>query len=84
VKLLNIPAHTQVTQTKEQLATTQSYTMYDVIIVGGGISGLYTAWRLGTATTLKVLVLEADERFGGRYLSCMMPGGYVADLGAMR
>jgi len=56
----------------------------NVIIVGGGISGLYTAWRLGTATTLKVLVLEADDRFGGRYLSCKMPGGFVADLGAMR
>jgi len=58
--------------------------MYDVIIVGGGISGLYTAWRLATSTTLTVLVLEAEKEFGGRYLACEMPGGYVADFGAMR
>lgn len=57
---------------------------YDVIIIGGGIGGLYTAWRLGTSTDLKVLVLESSDRFGGRFMSCEMPGGFFADLGGMR
>ncbi|XP_067930018.1 achacin-like [Watersipora subatra] len=57
---------------------------YDVVIIGGGISGLYTAWRLGNTTKLKILVLEATDRLGGRFLTCEMPGGFNADLGAMR
>ena len=57
---------------------------YDVVIIGGGIGGLYTAWRLGKKTNLKILVLEASNRFGGRYMTCQMPGGFSADLGAMR
>ena len=57
---------------------------YDVIIIGGGISGLYTGWRLAKSTDLKVLVLEATDRCGGRFMTCKMPGGFIADLGAMR
>ncbi|XP_067940887.1 achacin-like [Watersipora subatra] len=57
---------------------------YDVIIVGGGISGLYSAWRLSKLTELKIAVLEASPRFGGRFRTCVMPGNFPADLGAMR
>ncbi|XP_067930194.1 probable flavin-containing monoamine oxidase B [Watersipora subatra] len=57
---------------------------YDVVIIGGGIAGLYTAWRLANSTNLKILVLEATNRLGGRFLTCEMPGGFCADMGAMR
>tara|TARA_Y100000996_G_scaffold9033_1_gene7484 strand:- start:94 stop:1731 length:1638 start_codon:yes stop_codon:yes gene_type:complete len=38
---------------------------YDVIIVGGGISGLFTAYKL-SKTDLKILLIETHEEFGGR------------------
>ena len=56
----------------------------DVVIVGGGISGLYNAWRLASCTDLTVSLLEYTHRFGGRFQTCEMPGGFPADLGAMR
>ena len=44
---------------------------YDVIIVGGGVSGLYTAWRLLTAPggPKNIKVLELSKRTGGRLLT---------------
>ncbi|CAF3959894.1 unnamed protein product [Rotaria sp. Silwood1] len=42
----------------------------DVIIVGAGISGLYAAYRIRQiAPELKILVLEAKDRVGGRTLT---------------
>jgi hypothetical protein len=41
---------------------------WDVLVVGAGIAGLVSAERLGRAG-LKVLVLEARDRIGGRILS---------------
>jgi len=38
---------------------------YDVIIVGGGISGLFTAYKL-SKTDLKILLIEMHEDLGGR------------------
>lgn len=62
---------------------------YDVAIVGGGVSGIYTGWRLVTAKPdesgtlkrwtakngkLKVAVFEGSHRIGGRLLSAHPPG----------
>jgi monoamine oxidase len=44
---------------------------WDVIVAGAGIAGLAAAERLGQAG-LKVLVLEARDRIGGRILT--LPG----------
>ncbi len=61
----------------------------DVAIVGGGISGLYSAWRLLTGTRgtpPSVAVFEASNRFGGRIFSALPEGmpHVPAELGAMR
>ena len=39
--------------------------IYDVIIVGGGVSGLSAAWKLQKAGVEKLLVLELAEELGG-------------------
>jgi monoamine oxidase len=40
---------------------------YDVIIIGGGISGLYTAYQLNKINpSLKVILFESYKIFGGR------------------
>lgn len=41
---------------------------HKIIIIGAGLSGLYTAWRL-QKTHSDVLILEARARVGGRILS---------------
>jgi monoamine oxidase len=63
------------------------------VIAGGGVSGLYTAWRIlldakerGKATP-KVLVFESSDRVGGRLLTWLpagATGGLRAELGGMR
>jgi monoamine oxidase len=52
-----------------------------VIVIGGGLSGLYIAWQL-QQRQVDVLVLEARTRTGGRILSAK-PNGYdsAVDLG---
>jgi monoamine oxidase len=64
----------------------------DVAIVGGGMSGLYTAWRLlGAASAegreLNVKIYEMSDRVGGRLLTWLPAGpevGLRAELGGMR
>jgi monoamine oxidase len=59
----------------------------DVAVVGGGISGVYSAWRLLTDGGKKsVTVYEADNHIGGRLLSVKPPkiDKMVAELGGMR
>ncbi|HSU80842.1 MAG TPA: FAD-dependent oxidoreductase [Thermoanaerobaculia bacterium] len=59
----------------------------DVAIIGGGVSGVYSAWRLLTDGKMKnVAVFEASERIGGRLLSVPAPKipSMVAELGGMR
>ena len=72
----------------------------DVAIVGGGISGLYTGWRLMDSdprqirilghtlgeSRLRVAVFEGSCRIGGRLLSTVSPRfpGVTCELGGMR
>lgn len=59
----------------------------DVAIIGAGVSGVYTGWRLMTEGGRKrVTVFEASDRVGGRLLSVEPPGidNMVAELGGMR
>lgn len=59
----------------------------DVAVVGGGVSGVYTAWRLLTdGGRGQVTVFEGGEEIGGRLLSVPAPNiaGMVAELGGMR
>ena len=61
---------------------------YDIIIVGGGIAGIYTMYNLKKQYPyLKVLLLEKDDRFGGRiytYRKKYNNKNYNMDLGAGR
>jgi monoamine oxidase len=57
----------------------------DFAIVGAGVSGLYTAWRLlldNPARTVRIF--EMSERYGGRLLTWRPDGGLQAELGGMR
>lgn len=41
--------------------------VYDIIIIGGGIAGIYTMYKLlKNNPNLSILLLESTERFGGR------------------
>lgn len=53
--------------------------MHDVVIVGGGLSGLSAAWQLHRHG-VDVRLLEARERIGGRVLSHTV-GGAAFDCG---
>ncbi len=60
---------------------------YDVAVIGGGISGVYTAWRLKQShPNMKVALFEYSNRIGGRLYSYDMPGmpHVKAELGGMR
>jgi monoamine oxidase len=60
----------------------------DTAVIGGGIAGLYAAWRLAGdhVSPDQIAVFEATDRIGGRLLSMNMPGtsGLVAEFGGMR
>lgn len=51
----------------------------DVVIVGGGLSGITAAWQL-QRHSVDVLLLEARSRLGGRVLTREVAGGHF-DLG---
>lgn len=59
----------------------------DIAIVGAGVSGVYSAWRLKQANPgLKIVVFEGGDHVGGRLLSVRPPDikNMVAELGGMR
>jgi oxygen-dependent protoporphyrinogen oxidase len=55
--------------------------MADLIVVGGGISGLSLAWKAASSCR-KALVLERDARVGGCIHSQRRPDGYWFEMGA--
>jgi monoamine oxidase len=55
--------------------------VFDVVILGAGMAGLTAARALGERG-LRVVVLEARERVGGRVLSVPDEGGDTVELGA--
>lgn len=59
----------------------------DIAIIGAGVSGVYSAWRLKQAhPEKKIVVFEGSGRIGGRLLSVRPPDikNMVAELGGMR
>jgi protoporphyrinogen oxidase/cytochrome b involved in lipid metabolism len=61
---------------------------YDLVIIGGGIAGLYTLYKLSKQySQLKILLLESGQRYGGRiysYKETIDGEEYIMDLGAGR
>jgi monoamine oxidase len=58
-----------------------SPTLYDVVVVGAGLAGLHSAGILEDMG-LKVCVVEATDRVGGRLRTGRTEDGYRAELGA--
>lgn len=59
----------------------------DIAIVGGGVSGVYSAWKLKNKHPDKnIVVFEFSDHIGGRLLSISPPDvdNMVAELGGMR
>ena len=60
----------------------------DVAVVGGGVSGAYSAWRLQAdrGADQSIGLFEYSDRIGGRLYSVTMPGlpNVRAELGGMR
>jgi len=52
----------------------------DILIIGGGISGLLATWQLRYAG-INTVLLEARDRFGGRILTVGGDNGANCDLG---
>jgi hypothetical protein len=59
----------------------------DVAIVGGGVSGIYSGWRLlSTKKAQQVALFEGSGRLGGRLLTLIPPGipNARVEVGGMR
>ena len=76
------------TTSKDKKKSKSSNTTYDTIVVGGGIGGLYTSYKLQQkynekTETHKILLLEADKKLGGRIQS-VTKDDLTYDTGAAR
>ena len=60
----------------------------DVAVVGGGVSGAYSAWRLQEAQgkSERIALFELSDRIGGRLFTVTLPGlpNVKAEVGGMR
>jgi lysine 2-monooxygenase len=60
----------------------------DIAVVGGGVSGAYSAWRLQQekGAKAKIALFEYSDRIGGRLYTITMPGlpHVKAEVGGMR
>lgn len=60
----------------------------DIAVVGGGVSGAYSAWRLQEAqgNSDRIALFEYSNRIGGRIFTVTMPGlpSVKAEVGGMR
>ena len=63
------------------LGDSNKVTIADVVIVGAGAAGIHAAYLL-SKQGLKVIVLEASARLGGRVYSKPLAGGGTIELGA--
>lgn len=54
--------------------------MKDVIIIGAGISGVAAATRLFERGISNILVLEAENRIGGRIHTYKLPDGEFSNF----
>jgi monoamine oxidase len=65
--------------------TYQTVPKYDVAVVGGGLSGLSTAYNIHSQNSKPgrtTVVLEARDRLGGRVLNRQVRNGGVQEMGA--
>ena len=100
ILLHNLRADCAVPAPSQSQANAGTEEVLDVAIVGGGVSGIYSGWRMlmGDPTQLKILgrpvsdgrrlrvkVFEGSHRIGGRLLSARPPGmSSICELGGMR
>lgn len=60
----------------------------EIAVVGGGVSGAYSAWRLQEAQGIsdRIALFEYSNRIGGRLFTVTMPGlpNVKAEVGGMR
>lgn len=67
------------------MTKTTSTPIYDYLIAGGGIAGLYTAYRIiKHSPTTKICILEASNRLGGRLHSIHLEEGATIEAGGAR
>jgi oxygen-dependent protoporphyrinogen oxidase len=60
---------------------TSGDTSADVLVIGGGISGLTTAFTIAEASKLRVAIAEAGAQWGGSIVSQSNEAGFLWELG---